>query len=350
MAVTININSLTLVHKDSGGVAKATLPDICLTPTSNGPVPRNYSNTAYSKDIAKGTVTVFADGGNMCAHKDSEFSKSVGDEAGSVGGVFSGTHLAEATWITYSPDVFLEGKNACRLTDKMLMNHGNTACLGGVLNPELQGIPELQELCDRMCEISGTSGRKQAIIEKALKALDIAMSFKSTFKAEVPFDMKTLEPIMSKNQPGRATNNWFIPGHRRPDVVITNGGPPTRDNIKYIVEMKFKGDSLSKGQQAAYEKIAGSKDKFFVLEEGENCHCDDGDDGDDGNKVPVEEPATVPASEPKKSWLKKGALVVGAGLLAVGAVALLVCPFDGPFGEAAAGTAAAATWAAAFAG
>ena len=40
MAITININNLTLVHKDSGGVAKATLPDICMTPAPGGPVPR----------------------------------------------------------------------------------------------------------------------------------------------------------------------------------------------------------------------------------------------------------------------------------------------------------------------
>jgi hypothetical protein len=153
MTITININDLTLVHKESGGVAKATLPDICLTPTGSGPVPRNYSNTAYSTDIAKGTVTVTADGGNMCAHRGSEFSKSIGDEAGSLGGVISGTNLAEATWLTWSPDVFLEGLNACRLTDKMLMNHGNTACLGGLYQLDLNTADvTLYVLCQIYCE------------------------------------------------------------------------------------------------------------------------------------------------------------------------------------------------------
>ncbi|MCP3871903.1 MAG: DUF4150 domain-containing protein [Desulfobacteraceae bacterium] len=150
MAVTININGLTLVHKDSGGVAKATLPDICLTPTSNGPVPRNYSNTAYSKDLAKGTVTITADGGHMCANKGSEFSKSIGDEGGSIGGIISGTHLAEATWITYSPNVFFEGKNVCRLSDKMLMNHGNTVCAAGVIVPPLK--PPVDPKCKKIYE------------------------------------------------------------------------------------------------------------------------------------------------------------------------------------------------------
>ncbi len=149
MAVSININGLSLVHKDSGGVAKATLTDVCLTPTSSGPAPINYPNIAYSKDLVKGTTTIFADGGHMCANKGSEFSKSIGDEAGSVGGQSSGTHLAEASWITYSPDVFLEGKNACRLTDKMLMNHGNTACLSGVVNPHLPEN-ENSDICQKI--------------------------------------------------------------------------------------------------------------------------------------------------------------------------------------------------------
>ena len=135
MAITININNLTLIHKDSGGVAKATLPDICMTPAPGGPVPRKYSNTAYSKDIAEGTVTITADGGNMCANRGSQFSKSYGDEPGTLGGIISGTNMAEATWLTWSPDVLLEGRNACRLTDKMLMNHGNTICAAGVINP-----------------------------------------------------------------------------------------------------------------------------------------------------------------------------------------------------------------------
>lgn len=348
MAVSIIINGLTLVHKDSGGVAKATMPDTCLTPTPSGPVPINYPNIAYSKDLAKGTTTVFADGGHMCANKGSEFSKSIGDEAGSVGGILSGTRLAEATWITYSPDVFLEGKNACRLADKMLMNHGNTICLAGVLNPELQAkeyAPELQTLCNLMCDINELPGPKQKLIEKELKKLDRAMGFKSTIKAEVPYNMKTLEPYMSKNEPARATNNWFISGHRRPDAVITDGSPPTQNNIRAVVEMKFKGDTLNEDTKIDYETIAGAEDKLIVMEEGKNCHCDD----EDGKKEPVKLPAPQPFYEPKKNWWKKAGLVGTAGVMAVGAFALAICPFEGPLGETALGSASYATWAMAFA-
>jgi hypothetical protein len=126
MPVKININNLTLCHKGSNGVSTATLPDMCKTPTPGGPQPMPYPNVAMSSDLAKGTTTITADGGNMCANYGSEFCKSTGDEAGTVGGVSSGTFIKEATWMTYSFDVKLEGKAACRLTDKMFHNHQNT--------------------------------------------------------------------------------------------------------------------------------------------------------------------------------------------------------------------------------
>jgi len=134
MAVTITINNLTLCHKASTGVSMATIPDVCKT-MSPGPVPIPYPNVALSSDLANGTTTVQADGGNMCANYGSEFSVSSGDEAGAVGGVTSGVFKKEATWITYSFDVKLEGKGACRLSDKMFHNHQNTVNMSGLLQP-----------------------------------------------------------------------------------------------------------------------------------------------------------------------------------------------------------------------
>ncbi|MCH9683094.1 MAG: DUF4150 domain-containing protein [Deltaproteobacteria bacterium] len=140
MGVTIKVNgtSHSLVHRASGGVSAATAPDVCLTPAPNGPIPIPYPNISFSKDLAKGSKTVFADGGHSCANKGSEFAVSIGDEPGTAGGVKSGTHQKESTWITYSPDVFIEGQNACRLTDKKFQNHGNTVDMGGVVQPPVQ--------------------------------------------------------------------------------------------------------------------------------------------------------------------------------------------------------------------
>jgi hypothetical protein len=132
MPITINVNNLTLCHKGSNGFSTATIPDVCKTPSPGGPVPIPYPNIAMSMDLMKGTTTVKADGGMMCANYGSEFFKSTGDEPGVAGGVISNTYIKEATWITFSFDVKLQGKAACRLTDKMFHNHQNTVNMSGL--------------------------------------------------------------------------------------------------------------------------------------------------------------------------------------------------------------------------
>lgn len=82
--LTINVNGLTLCHKGSGGVTHNTLPDVCKTPGQGVPIP--YENEAYSRDLIKGTHSVFADGNNMIANFGSCFARSVFDEVGSMGG------------------------------------------------------------------------------------------------------------------------------------------------------------------------------------------------------------------------------------------------------------------------
>jgi len=129
MGVKVSVNDLSLSHKGANGIAAATMPDVCKTPSPGGPVPVPYPNIARSATLSDGTTTVSADGGNMCAIKGSKYGSSNGDEAGTVGGVKSNVNMKEAQWITCSMDVKLEGKGACRLSDKMTSNHENTVSL-----------------------------------------------------------------------------------------------------------------------------------------------------------------------------------------------------------------------------
>ncbi len=150
MAVTIHVNgtSNSLAHKGSMGIAKCTIPDVCKTPSPGGPVPVPYPVIiSMSNSLAKGTKTVKVDGKNMAAIKGSELSRCNGDEPGTAGGVKSSTNMKEATWILYSFDVKMDGKNACRLSDKMMMNHGNTACLGGIIQQPVTGAKILELEC-----------------------------------------------------------------------------------------------------------------------------------------------------------------------------------------------------------
>jgi translation initiation factor IF-1 len=133
MPVTINVNRLSLVHQGSDGTAVASVPDVCLTSTPNGPVPMPYPNIAMSRDLSGGSTTVHADG-YSAAIKGCTFATSSGDEPGSVGGVTSGVNKGPAEFTLYSFDVKIDGANACRLTDPMTMNRRNTVC-----QAELQG-------------------------------------------------------------------------------------------------------------------------------------------------------------------------------------------------------------------
>ena len=84
MPVTIKVNGQdnSVSHKGAMHFAKNTAPDVCKTPSPGGPVPIPYPVImSLSSDLAKGTTTVKADGGNMIAIKGSEYSRCSGDEA-----------------------------------------------------------------------------------------------------------------------------------------------------------------------------------------------------------------------------------------------------------------------------
>ena len=136
MGVTINANGLSIVHKGSGGEANVASPDVCLTTVGVPVVPIPYENNAKSSDLAGGSTTVTADGGNSIALKGSTFSKSTGDADGDTKGVSSGTIEAEAKFTSASPSVIIEGIGVARLSDQMTMNEANTTC-SGVQNPSV---------------------------------------------------------------------------------------------------------------------------------------------------------------------------------------------------------------------
>ena len=91
MGVTITVNGLTIAHKGSGGFARNSTPDVCLTPS--GPVPVPYQIISFGSDLVRGTTTVKADGGHMVAVKGSDHSRCIGDEPGTAKGVASGMQM-----------------------------------------------------------------------------------------------------------------------------------------------------------------------------------------------------------------------------------------------------------------
>lgn len=125
MATSVGVNKLSIVNEDSNGTSIA-FPDVCQTPAPPAPpIPIPYPNIAKSSDTAQGTKNVKVDGKPVCV-KDSNFSTSTGDEAGSVGGVASAKTKGKAEFVNFSFDVQFEGKNVPRSFDLMLHNDKNT--------------------------------------------------------------------------------------------------------------------------------------------------------------------------------------------------------------------------------
>ncbi|MCU9840062.1 DUF4150 domain-containing protein [Ruegeria sp. WL0004] len=133
------VNGLGLTYKSTIGISIATIPDVCKTPSPGGPIPIPYPNIANQGTLGGGTTTVKAKG-KMIAIKGSQYKSSNGDEPGTAGGVKSNVNMKATDWITYSFDVKMDGKNACRHTDKKFHNNQNTVDLAGNLDPAVGGL------------------------------------------------------------------------------------------------------------------------------------------------------------------------------------------------------------------
>ncbi|WP_437669519.1 DUF4150 domain-containing protein [Sorangium sp. So ce131] len=153
MGVTVGVNMMSVVHAQSGGISVA-FPNMCKTPSPPGPpLPIPYPNIAKSGDTAKGTKKVKCDGESVCV-KDSNFSTSTGDEAGSIGGVVSGKTKGKAEFVNFSFDVKFEGKNVARALDLMLHNDKNTPPSPVMQGPVVVVLPAAQS-SKRVCAVCG---------------------------------------------------------------------------------------------------------------------------------------------------------------------------------------------------
>lgn len=170
-------------------------------------------------------------------------------------------------------------------------------------------------LCSAVCHCSSTpnlsqdgKSLKQACVAQRLGELDEVLQGRSPYKPEVSYDMtkNPPQPILY-SQTGNSPHGWipgwiskywdedpehppFKPGKgmiRRPDVIIVQNPsrPPTQDNIKQVVEMKFPPDPHNREQFEDYAAIAGNKNKIVEMKPSD---CDCGQENQ-RSKVPVEQ-------------------------------------------------------------
>jgi hypothetical protein len=127
----INVNlkpeSLPLEgSRDTGeGILISIYPDVCLTPVGGVMVAIPYTIYAYQSDDANTAATVRQT--SLRSHTSASIiTHCYGDEAGTGGGVTSGTHNSICEPKTWSPTVRFEGHGAVRHQDEWWMNKRNT--------------------------------------------------------------------------------------------------------------------------------------------------------------------------------------------------------------------------------
>jgi hypothetical protein len=196
------------------------------------------------------------------------------------------------------------------------MSPGGSTTVVRINKPRLD-YADKKVLCSAMCQCQtqpniGKNGRslKQECVSSRLKALDTALGHTSPYKAEYTYDMtkRPPEPFLDKVietkgrdlWPGWTKTLWpkdptrpqpYKAGRgytRRPDVVIVKdpARPPTQDNIRQVVEMKFPGDTYGAGQLVDYRLIAGDQQKLVPLE---LWDCDCNKTEPEKSKIPVEQ-------------------------------------------------------------
>jgi len=117
----------------------AAFPDVCMTPPENPAtppgVPVPYPNFGMASDTTDGSTTVFINGKQVMLKNQSHFKKSSGDEAGAAAkkGVITSVNRGKVYFVSWSPDVKVEGKNVVRHLDMTTHNHAS--------NPPNEGIP-----------------------------------------------------------------------------------------------------------------------------------------------------------------------------------------------------------------
>lgn len=280
MSLTVLANSLGISHKGSNGFSVCTLPDVCKTPTPGGPVPTPYPNFAESGSLTGGTTTVKLDGGNMAAHKPSEYAMSTGDEPGTLGGVTSSTFKKQTNWITCSLDVRFEGQGVCRLTDKQFHNNKNTVnCAGDFeLAAIAAALKAIAQACDEAVNKAwddahpkgpkhnncyGSSGgtmydsKTGNMVDKPVQ-VKLGELKEDCVQANTPPNdyMKWQQDFDAAGQPCSGPSR----GGARPDILIV--GPGGLKDIQAVMDLKFPCPSEAKkpgrwreGQQEKYRRL-----------------------------------------------------------------------------------------------
>jgi hypothetical protein len=274
--MTIGVNPpRTPVTKGSNGVAAATLPNVCKMPGPPAPfVPTPLPNIAKSGDNLAECTTKVTFEGKAVAIKGSTF-KSMGDVAskGTGGGLVSATtHDVAKFTAPGSMDVKAEGKNIQLLGDATTNDNSNPPNSGTVALAQATTVKgmedalvkiaqeceeeigqpdpdkgerccdkgrEKHECCDKKIK---ESGKKDVFSDPAYKKgppPELIQKVNGMPRERGAFVRQAIGLAKSLGAKTFAMIPAFLAGKNFPDVVLSNGGPPTVGNVKRVYDFKF---------------------------------------------------------------------------------------------------------------
>lgn len=113
-------------RKDGVPIVVSILPDVCKTPIGHITVPIPYMIVASFEDSDSVSKNVRFGGKPVFLLDQSIITKTTGAEAGTAGGVKSGTNNGKVEPIEGCKTFRVNGKQVVRHGDKCKMNNGNT--------------------------------------------------------------------------------------------------------------------------------------------------------------------------------------------------------------------------------
>lgn len=107
-------------------------PDVCLVPSSSGPVPTPFSNTGSLPDCLE-TIAEIRIEDSPVVVESSVIPRSTGDEQGTAGGVVSGTFCGPVRFKTASSKVYARNKRV--VLHGAVTSHNADNAVGQIIEP-----------------------------------------------------------------------------------------------------------------------------------------------------------------------------------------------------------------------
>lgn len=118
------------------GAMSMAMPDVCKTPAAPSPIPMPYPNNAQSTMANPSTASKKVMVSNAPAHSlKTIVTLSMGDNAGTLGGVASNKMMGECRHTKGSTKVMVEGQPGTRITDMTMQNAMPANSVGTTIKP-----------------------------------------------------------------------------------------------------------------------------------------------------------------------------------------------------------------------